>query len=195
MDNCQIEGLEGQEWVKLTDVGGRTPIFQVTIAFSGDVAWNTNRSTTVGDTGAERADVTGLVATSETHVVVVSVDGDVLVVLLGKLFDSGFDVLHTALLTHCEGTVVGVASTAVPVAAQWLGVEGNLDTPLLGKTDEKIASHPEVVTHLDTLTRADLELPLSRHDLGVDTADLDTGIQADTVMSLNQVTCVDLSGA
>jgi hypothetical protein len=34
-----------------------------------------------------------------------------------------------------------------------------------------------VVAHLDTLARTDLELPLGGHDLGVDTRDLDAGVQ------------------
>jgi hypothetical protein len=97
--------------------------------------------------------------------------------------------------THASGTEVGVASSTVPVTSQRLGVEGDLDTPLLGKTDEEVAGHPEVVTHLDTLARSNLELPLGRHDLGVDTTDLDTSVQADAVVGLNQITCEDLSGA
>ena len=181
--------------MKLTDIGGRTPILQVTITLSSDVTGDTDGSTTVGNTRGESTDVAGLVATSETHVVVVSVNSDVFVVFLGELFDSSLNVLHTTLFTHRSGTEVGVASTTVPVTGQRLGVEGNLDAPLLGEADEEVAGHPEVVSHLDTLTRANLELPLGRHDLGVDTADLDTRVQADSVVSLNQVTCIHLSSA
>ena len=181
--------------MRLTDVGGRTPVLQVTITLSGDVTGDTDRSTTVGNARAESSDVTGLVATSETHVVVVSVDSDVLIMFLGELFDSSLDDLHATLDTHGSGTVVGVASSAVPFTGQRLGVEGDLDTPLLGETDEEVTGHPEVVAHLNTLARANLELPLGRHDLGIDTADLDTGIQADAVVRLNQVTCIHLSGA
>ena len=179
----------------LTDVRGGTPVLQVAITLSGDVTGDTDGSTTVGNTRAEFSDVTGLVATSETHVVVLSVDKDVFVVLLGEFFDGSLDDLHTALDTHGGGTEVSVTSGTVPVTGQRLGVEGNLDTPLLGKADEEVTGHPEVVTHLDTLARSNLELPLGRHNLGVDTADLDTGIQADTVVGLNQVTCVDLPSA
>lgn len=181
--------------MRLTDVGGRAPVLQVAKALSSDVTGDTNRSTTVGNTRAESVDVTGFMASGEPHVIVLSVDSDVLVVLLGELFDSGLDVLHTALLTHFKGTEVCVTSSTVPVASQRLGVEGDLDAPLLGKANEEVAGHPEVITHLNTLTRSDLELPLRRHDLGVDTADLDTGVQTNTVVSLNQVTCKDLSGA
>ena len=146
---------------------------------------NTDGSTTVGNARAESSDVPGLVTTGETHVIVLSVDSDVLVVLLSKFFDSSLDVLHTTLDTHGKGTEVGVASSTVPVAGQRLGVEGDLDTPLLGETNEEVAGHPEVVTHLNTLTGANLELPLGRHHLRIDTADLDTSVQTDTVVSFD----------
>jgi len=177
------------------DVGSGAPVLQVTVTLSSNVTGDPNGSTTVSNARAEGSDVTGLVATSETHVIVISVDSDVLVVPLGELFDGSFDDFHTTLDTHGSGTVVGVTSGAVPVASQRLGVEGDLDTPLLGKTDEEVAGHPEVVAHLNALARTNLELPLGRHDLGVDTADLDTSVQADAVVGLNQITCEDLSSA
>ena len=181
--------------MRLTDVGGGTPVLQVAVTLRSDMTGNTNGSTTVGNARTEGSDVASLVAASETHVVVISVDSNVLIVLLGQLLDSSLDDLHTTLNTHGSGTVVGVTSSTVPFTGQGLGVERDLDTPLLGKTDEEVAGHPEVVAHLDTLARANLELPLGRHDLGIDTADLDTSVQADAVVSLNQVTCKDLSGA
>jgi hypothetical protein len=47
---------------------------------------------------------------------------------------------------------------------------------------------------LDAVTRANLVFPLGRHDLSVDTGDLDTGVQTGTVVSLDDVTAVDLAG-
>lgn len=41
---------------------------------------------------------------------------------------------------------------------------------------------------------ADLVLPLGGHDLSVDTGDVDTGVQAGTVVGLDDVTAVDLAG-
>jgi hypothetical protein len=48
---------------------------------------------------------------------------------------------------------------------------------------------------LDACAWADLEFPLSRHDLGVGTRDLDTGIQASLVVSLNNISAEDFAGA
>ena len=52
-----------------------------------------------------------------------------------------------------------------------------------------------MVTHRDTLAGADLELPLRRHDLGVDTGYINTSVEACTVMSLDQITSEDLASA
>jgi hypothetical protein len=46
---------------------------------------------------------------------------------------------------------------------------------------------------LNTLTRADLELPLSWHDLGIGTRDLYASKQASLVVSLDNVSAVDLA--
>lgn len=67
-------------------------------------------------------------------------------------------------------------------------MERNFDTPLLGDTDEEITCHPEVVSHRDTLARTDLELPLRRHNLSVDTANVNTSIETSAIMRLNEIT-------
>lgn len=47
---------------------------------------------------------------------------------------------------------------------------------------------------VNTGARADLVLPLRGHDLSVDTGDVDTSEQAGAIVSLNDVTAVDLAG-
>jgi len=175
-------------------VGSGTTVLEVTVALRCDVTGDTNGSTTVGNTRREVTNVTSLVLTSETLVVVGTVNGNVLVVTLGELLDSSLDGLHTALLAHRLGRVVGVASSTVPVTGDSLGVERDLDTPLLSHSDEQVAGKSKVVTHLDAEARADLELPLSRHDFGVDTRDVDTRVEAGAVVSLDKVTGKHLSG-
>lgn len=54
-------------------------------------------------------------------------------------------------------------------------------------------SNPELITHVNTLARADLELPLGGHDLGVGTRNVDTSVQAGLVVSLDDVTLDDLA--
>ena len=176
-----------------TDVGSRAPVLEVSITLSSNMTRDTNGGTTVGNTRAEVANVASLVTTGETKVVVFSVDGNVLVVPLAQFLDGSLDGLHASGFTHRLGAVVGVAASAIPVTLEGLGVERDLDAPLLGNTDEEVASHPEVVTHGNALARTNLELPLRGHDLGVDAANVDASVQACAVVGLNQITGKDLA--
>jgi hypothetical protein len=99
------------------------------------MAGYTNGSTTVGDTRAKVADVAGLVATGQTEVVVFTVYGNVFIVLLRELLDCLLNDLHASWLAHSFGGEIGVTAGTVPVTFERLGVEGNLDAPLLGDTD------------------------------------------------------------
>jgi len=157
------------------------------------VSRDTDGGTTVCNTGTELADVASLVATSETQFVVLSIDSDVLVVPLGELLNGGVDGFHASWLTHGLGAVVGVATGTVPFTLKGFGVERDLDAPLLSNADQEVACHPEMVTHFDALARTDLELPLRWHDFCIDTADVDTSIQACTVVGFDQVTGKDLA--
>ena len=176
-----------------TNVGSGTPVLEITIALSTDVTRNTDGCATVGDTGSEGADVASLVAAGETHVVVLAVDSDVLVVALGHLGDCLFDELHATRLTHSLGRVVGMAAGAVPIALERLGMERDLDTPLLRDADEEVTGHPQVIAHRDALARAYLELPLGGHNLRVDARDVDTGVEAGAIVSFNQITGENLA--
>ena len=133
-------------------------------------------------------------ATSETEVVVLAVDGDVFIVALGELGDGVLDVLHASRLAHRLGGVVGVRTSTIPVTRERLGVERDLDTPLLGNADEEVTRHPEVVAHGDSLARPDLELPLGGHDLGVNAGDVHTSVQACAVVGLYEITGKDFAG-
>jgi hypothetical protein len=130
---------------------------------------------------------------SKTHGVVLSINGNVLLVTALKLLDSSLDVLHTTWLTHLLAGEVAVKTSTVPVTWDWLGVERDLSTELLGNAVEKETSQPKVVTQLNTLARTNLEFPLSWHNLGVGTRDLDTGEQASLVVRLDDVSAVDLA--
>lgn len=169
-------------------VGGGTTVLKITVALGSDMPGDPDGSATVGDTRGKVANVTSLVLTGQALVVVSTVNGNVLVVALGQLLDGSLDSLHTALLAHGFGRVVGVATSTVPVTGDSLGMERNLDTPLFGDSDQEVTGKGEVVTHLDTLAGTNLELPLRRHDLGVDTRDVDTRIQASAVVSLDEIT-------
>lgn len=103
--------------------------------------------------------------------------------------------LNAARFTHLFGGIVGVATSTIPVALERFRMEGDLDAPLLCDADKEVAGYPELVSHGDALARPDLELPLRRHDFSIDTADPNAGIEAGTVVSLNQITGDDLPSA
>lgn len=176
-------------------VGGRSAVLEVTLAILGALAGNTDRTTTVSNTVGELVNGTSLVATSKTSLVTLAIDGNVLNVTGLEFLHGSLNGLHTALGTSSVGGDVGVKSSTIPVTGDGLGVERDLSTELFGDTVEEEARDPEVVTHLDTLARTNLVLPLSGHDLGVDTGDVDAGVQAGLVVSLNDVTAVDLAGS
>ena len=154
-------------------------------------------------------------ATGQTLVVALTVDGNVLHVAGLELLHGGLDDLHTTIGTSSGGGNVGVKTGTVPLTLDGLGLEGDTDTELLSDTVEDETGHPEVVTHcIDRLAclansdqfwvngakltvnagaRANLVLPLRGHDLGVDTGDVDTSVQASPVVSLDNVTAVDLA--
>lgn len=129
------------------------------------------------------------------ELVVLAVDGHVLFLAAGELLHGGLDGLHAALGTGLLGGDVGVETSAVPVAGDGLGGEGDLGTELLGNAVEDEAGHPELVAHGDVVAGTDLVLPLGGHDLGVGAGDVDLGVQAGLVMSLDDVTAEDLAGA
>jgi hypothetical protein len=87
------------------------------------------------------------VTASETLLVALTVDGNVLDVAGLELLHVTLDSLHTTLSTSGGGRDVGVETSSVPVTLDGLGVEGNLDAELLGNTVEEVTREPEVVTH------------------------------------------------
>merc|ERR1711881_693641 len=155
-------------------------ILEVTVTLVATFSGDTDGATTVGNTISERVDATSLMSASKTQSVVLSVN---------------CDVLHATRFAHLLTGEVAVKTSSVPVTWNWLGVEGDLGTKLLSDTVEEETGEPELITKLDTLTRTNLELPLGWHNLGVGTRDLDTSEQASLVVSLNNISAVDLASS
>jgi hypothetical protein len=132
-------------------VGSGATILEVTLAVLSALAGDTNGATTVGNTVRELVDVTGLVATGETLLVALTVDGNVFNVAGLELLHGGLDDLHTTIGTSSVGGNVGVKTGTVPLTLDGLGVERDTDTELFGNTVEEETGHPEVVTHYNQL--------------------------------------------
>merc|ERR1719445_514854 len=90
---------------------------------------------------------------------------------------------------------VGVSSGPIPVALHGLGIKADHDPEVLSDPDEQVPGQPEVVPHVDAEGGPHLELPLGGHHLGVSSADPDPSVQTGAVMSLHNVTTVNLVGA
>mmetsp|Transcript_19067 Transcript_19067/g.35941 ORF Transcript_19067/g.35941 Transcript_19067/m.35941 type:complete len:383 (+) Transcript_19067:143-1291(+) len=170
-------------------VRGRTTVFEISLSSRLGASWDTNGASTVGDAKGEALDGSSLVLAGKTLLVVLTVGGNVLLMVLLELGHHGFDDLHAALGTGALGGEVGVASSAVPVALlDRLRGERAADVVVLAAAEHEVTREPEVVTHLDTLARSNLELPLGRHDLGVDSGNLDAGVKASPVVGLDELT-------
>lgn len=52
-----------------------------------------------------------------------------------------------------------------------------------------------MVLTFDTFTGTDLEFPLGRHNLSIDTGDVDASIKTSLVVGLDDVTAVNLAGS
>jgi len=135
------------------------------------------------------------VFSGKTKLVVAAIDGEMLLVTVGELFEGSLDGLHAAGFAHHLGRDVGVESGAVPVAWDGLWMEGDFDAEFFCDTVEEVTGHPEVVTHFDANTGSDLEFPLRWKDLGVDTRDLDTGVQTTLVVGFDYVAAVDVASS
>lgn len=122
-------------------------ILEVTLAVLGTLAGDTDGATTVSNTVRELVDAAGLVATGETLLVTLTVDGDVLNVAGLELLHDSLNNLHTTFGTSGVGGNVGVKTGTVPLTLDGLGVEGDTNAELFSDTVEKETGHPEVITH------------------------------------------------
>ena len=86
-------------------------------------------------------------------------------------------------------------TSTVPVAWNWFGRERDLGAIFFSNSVKEPARHPKLVAEIDSLTWANLVLPLSRHDFSVGTGDFDTCIHAGLVMRLNNVSAEDATSS
>ena len=189
------DGLDHDTGDKVrVDVGGWSSVLEVTVALNLNGSWDSDGGASISNAGGEGLHGGSLVSTGQSLFVVLTVQLDVFLVSLGELFNGLLDLLHTTWVSHGKGGDVGMTTSTIPVTLQWLWMEGDLDTELFGDSFQQVSGHPQLVSHLDALARTDLELPLGRHDLGVDTGDGDARVEAGLVVGLDDVSGVDLGG-
>ena len=132
--------------------------------------------------------------TGETTTVVLAslwiIDLDVLGVSLAQLLNGLLDEFDTAILSHGLGGIVSVGASAVPVTGDWLWIKCDDDAKLFSNAMQNVTTNPEMIASINAFTWADLEFPLGGHDLTVDTADLDSGVEASLVVSLYHIAAI-----
>eukprot|EP00732_Lithocolla_globosa_P005248 Lithocolla_globosa_v1_NODE_5313_length_1262_cov_1066.448219.p1 type:complete len:374 gc:universal NODE_5313_length_1262_cov_1066.448219:1155-34(-) len=175
-------------------VRGRTAILHVTTSVQRGLAGDTDRAATVGNTPGEVGNGGSLVETSQTTFISFSVHLNVFQVLGAQSLASGFNNFDTTFGTHFLCGVVGVATSTVPVSGDGLGVQSDNNVEFFGNLVEDEARHPELVTLVNADTGTNLVFPLSQHDFGVGTANLDASKQASFVVGLNNVTSSNIVG-
>mmetsp|Transcript_24593 Transcript_24593/g.40485 ORF Transcript_24593/g.40485 Transcript_24593/m.40485 type:complete len:308 (+) Transcript_24593:595-1518(+) len=124
----------------------------------------------------------------QTSLIALAIDSNVLQMLVLELLHRFLDNGPTPRLAHGVCAEVGVAPCSIPIALYWLGVKRNDDGEFFTDALHQVSRKPQLVTSLNTYRGAHLELPLARHDLGVNTRDVNASIQARTVMRLYQLT-------
>jgi Na+/serine symporter len=142
--NGGVEDLAGNNiWVA---VRGWSSVLKVTLAILLSISWDTDGGTSVGDTVQEGGDTCSLVLARQSLLIALAVHTDVLRVLLAQLLNGLDDDLVATLLSHGQSGVVGVAAAAVPIAWDWLRVEGDVDAKVLCHSVRNVSRHPHVVT-------------------------------------------------
>merc|ERR1712209_182148 len=112
----------------------------------------------------------------------------------GKFVNGCLNGLDAPLDPHGLCGEVGVSSRSIPVTGHRLRVKRHHDTEVLRHPLEEVSADPEVGAHVDSLSGANLVLPLGGHHLGVGSRDPNPSIEASSVVSLNNVSSVDVAG-
>lgn len=76
------------------------------------------------------------------------------------LLNKNKSLLQSTIFPHLFCAEVGVAAGTIPVPWDRFGVKGGHHSKVLTDSVKNEASHPQVITHVDTFTRSNLELPL-----------------------------------
>ena len=121
------------------------------------------------------------------------VDRDVLVDVLRERGHQLLEVGLPAHLAHMLGGEVRVHPGAVPIErrvegpADRLAAPFDVDAVLLAEAGHNVAGDPHLVGGALGALAEDLELPLALSDLGIDALDVDSGVEADVDVLLDDL--------
>jgi len=134
------------------------------------------------------------VTTSQSQVVVSTVDSDVGIVSLGEEFHRFEDSVIASFLSGGLEREVGVATRTVPVTLDRLRIKGNVNVEFFANSSQQISGNPELIAALETFNGTDLELPLTGEDFSVETRNLDASSQTASHMGFSNISANSVGG-
>jgi len=175
-------------------VGRRSSIFKVTLLFQDSLGGDSSRSTSVTNTIAELVNRSSFMSTSQSQIVIRSVDSDMREVSLGEEFHRFEDSVITSFVSGGFEREVGVAARTVPVSLNRLGFKSDINIVFFADSGQKISSNPELIAALKTFNGSDLELPLTGENFSVETRDLDTSSKTASHVSFSNISTDSIGG-
>jgi hypothetical protein len=134
------------------------------------------------------------VVTSETKLNTVTVASNVMLVARAKSLASFLNRMDSFRFTHPLRGEIGVSTGPVELSDR-LRIKLHGDPMLLADPVEEPTSKDEMVRDREGVGGADLEFPLSRHHLSVDTTQDDAGIETCCHVLLDKLPTEDLIGS
>jgi hypothetical protein len=131
----------------------------------------------------------GLVETSETKMIVWTVNSNVFVFILVESRHQFLEVIFAANLTEVLCGEVCVHSRAIPIEVftEWFAMEVHVYTELFTEANEKVTSDPDFISGALGAFSENLEFPLTLGNLGIDAFVVDAGVEAEIKVLLDDV--------
>merc|ERR1719510_478227 len=115
--------------------------------------------------------------------------------LLAEFLDSFDDLRITARVSHCEGGVVGMGTSSIPISLHWLRMKRHDHLEVLSHSLQEETGNPQLVTAVDSDAGTHLVFPLSSHHLCISSTNVDSGVKAGSVVSLHDLPAICSSRA
>jgi len=179
--------------VRIT-VGRRSSIFKVALLFHDSLSGDSSRSTSVTNTIAELVNRSSFMSTSQSQIVIRSVDGDMGKMSLGEEFHGFKDSVITTFVSGGFEREVGVATRTVPITLNRLGFESNINIVFFTDSGQKISCNPELIATLETFNGSNLEFPLTGEDFSIKTRDLDASSETTSHVSFSNISANSVGG-
>ena len=169
-------------------MGIRTTILEVAfVSVVNKAVRDADRRTTISQAIAKFINRLGLVETSETKMVVWTVNGNVFVFILIESCHQFLEVIFATDLTEVLRGEVRVHSRTIPVEvfSEWLAMEVHINTKLFTEANEEVASDPDFIGGALGAFSENLEFPLPFGHLGIDAFVVDAGVEAEIKVLLD----------